>query len=106
MQWARSALRQQPQAVVVGRRAPELEARPVENESTEVEQRPGIGIEPRRARPAPAAPWALRRKRQLLPRHLVPRRRPGGVVAEKEPEGHEALAVPCRARHLDLEPIA
>ena len=108
---ARAALRQQPQAVVVGRRAPELQARtvhdhvaPVHRELGEDALLPAHAAHPRRAaRDAPARP---RGYRELLPGDLVTRRCPLGRRAQEEAEGDEALAGARRQVELDLERLS
>src|SRR5437868_6718534 len=53
VQDARAPLRQQPQPVVVGGSAPELEAWPLENETSQLEQRARLLVDRRRSHAAP-----------------------------------------------------
>ena len=117
---ARLAIGQQPQAVVVGRRAPELETGPAEEgvpaaAPAELRERPGrrdrrrpraSALEHDRAvrldvaaRDAPArATRRPRRQRELLPRDLVAGRCPVGRAAEEEAEGDEPLSAAARGQ--------
>ena len=99
---------QQPQAVVVGRRPPELEARPGDEDvpavdaqlarasrpaSTTARVPPASSTPARRCRRRPAARRRGRdAERELLPCDLVARRRPLGRRAEEEAERDEPLA--------------
>src|SRR5262249_35652987 len=103
---AGAALRQQAEAVVLGRGAPQLTPRPAAPRA-ELPQpaRPAIaGRRPRAAAQRAAA--RARPQRELLPGDLVPGGRPLRRTAQEEAEGDEALPGGRGVKvELDLEPV-